>query len=148
MKRGVDTNVLMQAHLAGVPGHEPVAAWLRGQLRRSSVTLYVTVQVLHEFIHVVTDSRRFAPALTMAEALAATRLWLGAANVVCLPTEAEDMMLAIELIGRHRLGRNRIADTLFAATLLRHDVGEIATGNAADFQVFDDLRVIDPRAAG
>jgi predicted nucleic acid-binding protein len=47
---------------------------------------------------------------------------------------------------RHRLGRKRIADTLFAATLLTHGVTELITCNPSDFRIFEGLTLIDPRS--
>lgn len=145
MKLGIDTGVLVAAHVAGLPEHEAVAAWLRAKLRKPTLSLVFTPAILHEFVHVATDPRRFDPPLTMAEAVAAARLWLGAGNVHCLAIEPDDLRLAFELIERHRLGRKRIADTLFAAALLRNEVSDLATLNPDDFRIFEDLRCIDPR---
>jgi predicted nucleic acid-binding protein len=148
VKLGVDTNVLVYAHVAALPEHVGVKAFLARQLDRRDVTLVVTPAVLHEFVHVVTDPRRFDPPVSMTEALALARLWLGRANVDCLATDADALADALALIERHGLGRRRLADTLFAATLLRHGVRQLATCNPADFAVFSSLQLVDPCAPG
>lgn len=91
MKRGPDTNVLVSAHMASLPEHGVVRGYFEGQLVRRDVTLVLTPAVLHEFVHVVTDPRRFDPPVAMGEALALARLYLGKANVECRATDAEAM---------------------------------------------------------
>jgi len=147
VKRGVDTNVLVYAHVASFPEHGVVREFLAAQLARRDVTLVVTPSVLHEFVRVVADPRRFDPPVGMGEALALARLYVGRANVECAATDADALLDAFALVDRHRLGRKRLADTLLAATLLRHGVGQIVTCNAADFGGFPRLTVIDPRGS-
>ena len=67
MRRGLDTNVLVYAHVAALPEHGVVREFLAGQLARRDVTLVVTPSVLHELVHVVTDPRRFEPPVAMSE---------------------------------------------------------------------------------
>jgi len=145
VKRGLDTNVLVYAHMASLPEHGVVRGYLEGQLVRRDVTLVLTPAVLHEFVHVVTDPRRFDPPVAMGEALALARLYLGRANVECLATDAEAVGAAFDLVDRHQLGRKRLADTLLAATLLRYGVRQLVTCNQADFEAFLGLDLIDPR---
>jgi len=89
----------------------------------------VTPNILHEFIHVVTDARRFDPPVTMSEALATARLYLGRKNVACVDADETAVLMAFELLDRYGLGRKRLADTLFAATLLQHGIREVITCN-------------------
>lgn len=147
MRRGIDTNVLVYAHLPQFDEHPAVRRYLLDLLAEPTETLVVTPLVLHELVHLLTDGRRFDPPLTMAEALAVARLYLGRSNVECLAPDEPSVALAFELLERHRLDRKRISDTLFAATLLRHRVDHLVTCNPADFTVFEELRLIDPRTA-
>ncbi len=104
----------------------------------------VTPNILHEFVHIVTDNRRFEPPLNMTEALAVARLYSGRSNVECLPVNETVLATAFDLLEHYQLGRKRIADTLFAASLLLHGVRDLITCNPRDFRVFEDLKVIDP----
>lgn len=142
MKRGIDANVLVYAHLASVPEHRQVRSFLESQLRDAAVTLVVTPQVLQEFVHVVTDVRRFDPPLDMTEAIGVADLYLR--NLQCVATDREAAQLAFERMSRYSLGRRRIADTVLYATLKRHGVEELITCNPSDFRVFEDLGLIDP----
>jgi predicted nucleic acid-binding protein len=82
----------------------------------------------------------------MPEAIALARGFLGRTNIECLVTDEAALHLALDMMERHRLGRNRLADTLFAATLLANDVRELITCNPSDYRIFSELRLIDPRA--
>jgi toxin-antitoxin system PIN domain toxin len=145
VRLGVDTNVLVYAHVASAPEHESVRSFVGRQLADPANALVITPMVLHEFVHVVTDARRFQRPVAMAEALAVAGGWLGRANVECLAIDEEAMRRTLDLLQLHRLGRKRIADTLLAATLIRHEVREIVTCNAEDFRIFPELSTIDPR---
>ena len=147
MKRGVDTNVLVYAHIPAFEEHRPVRRYLLDQLADERVTLVVTAGVLHEFVHVVTDGRRFDPPMTMGEALAVARLYLTHSNVECAATDEAAVARALELVERYGLGRKRLADALFAGTLLHHGVGEVVTCDPRGFANFEELRRIDPRTS-
>jgi predicted nucleic acid-binding protein len=146
MKLGVDTNVLVVAHMPSMEDHAIVRARLRERLADAATILVITPAILHELVHVITDARRFDPPVAVMEAVAVARVYLDASNVQCVPTDAAAARLTLELVERHRLGRKRLADSLFAATLLRNDVNTLLTFNHGDFGVFEGLSTIDPRA--
>lgn len=145
IRRGLDTNVLLYAHISTLPNHQAVRDYLLSQLRDTGVQLIVTSSVLNEFIHVVTDRKRFSPPFEMREALATARLYVRHSNVICLGSGEVSVLRALDFMERHKLGRKRVSDTLFAATLLTHGVQEIITCNPGDFRLFEPLAVIDPR---
>lgn len=144
MRRALDTNVLVMAHIAAMPHHERVRRYLVEQLALPETTFVVTPLILHEFVHVITDPRRFSPAVAMHEATAIARLYLDHANIDCVGVDRHAMSLATALLDKHGLGRNRIADTLLAATLLQNDVSQIVTCNSSDFAVFNAFTLVDP----
>lgn len=147
MKRGIDTNVLIYAHFPIFEDHPRVRRFLLGQLQDPEVVLVLTPGVLHEWVHIVTDARRFDPPLVMEEAIALARGYLDKSNIEVLSPSEESLLLAFEMIENHKLGRRRIADTLLAATLLEDGAQEIITCNPRDFALFEGLKVIDPRIA-
>src|SRR5882724_5292696 len=102
MRRGVDTNVLIYAHISESPQHEAVRSYLLGQLAQDDVTLVVTPNILHEFLHIVTDARRFDPPVPMTDALAVARSYLDRANVECLSVDELSLVSAIDLLERHQ----------------------------------------------
>lgn len=68
MRCGIGTNVLVYAHLPVFPESETVRDRLRAPLADKSWQFALTASVLHEFVHVVTDPRRFDPPVAMVEA--------------------------------------------------------------------------------
>lgn len=147
MKAGLDTNVLIFAHMPSLPDHGRVRRFLVDQLASPDVTLAVTAGILHELVHIITDPRRFDPPVSMSEAIELAKLYLSRANVECLAIDETSMALALEWMDRHRLGRKRIADTLLAATLVTHGFDTLITCNPQDFTVFDRLTIVNPREA-
>jgi predicted nucleic acid-binding protein len=145
MRRGVDTNVLIYSHIAEMPHHGTVRRYLLNQLSQDGATLVVTPGILHEFVHVVTDGRRFDPPVAMKDALALARGYLTGTNVECLSMDERSLARAFVLLERYQLGRKRIADTLFAACLLNQGVRELITCNVDDFRIFEELILLDPR---
>lgn len=146
MRIGIDTSVLVQAHLPRLDRHQQAREFLLEQLALPDVTLVVTPLVLHELLHLITDGRRFDPPVSMSEGLAIVGGYLGRSNVECLPVDESAVLFALELVERHRLGRKRIADTLLAATLLTHGVHRLATFNTADFHQLQPLAAFEPAA--
>lgn len=144
MPIGIDTNVLVYAHVPGFAQHAAARAFLRARLEQSSTSLAVTPMVLHELVHVITDARRFDPPVSMAEAIEVARRYLGRSNVECLAVDEPAMAMALDLLEQHQFGRRRVADCLLAATLLRHGVTELATYDPDDFRGFEGLSVVVP----
>lgn len=144
MKIGIDTNVLIHAHLPGLERHEEARAFVQRRLEEPDVILVVTPLVLHELVHVITDTRRFDPPVSMSEAVEVSRGYLDRSNVECIASDEPSLLLAFDLLTRHALGLKRVADTLLAATLIHHDVGRLATYNPSDFAVFAEIRAFEP----
>jgi predicted nucleic acid-binding protein len=115
-------------------------------MQTSDVTLVVTALVLQEFVHVITDARRFDPAAFVSEAIAIARGYLDRTNVECLTIDDRSCRAAFDFQERHRLGRRRMADCLLAATLLGHGVHRLATFNTRDFSLFAPLTAFEPVA--
>jgi predicted nucleic acid-binding protein len=122
--------------VAAISTERAVAEFLSiDHLQRPSCAEYADLPVFHR-----------DPPVAVMEAVAVARVYLDASNVQCVPTDAAAARLTLELVERHRLGRKRLADTLFAATLLRNDVNTLLTFNHGDFGLFEGLSTIDPRA--
>ena len=58
---GADTTFLVQLELVELPAHEAARVLLQRDILQPQVSLALAPQVLAEFIHVVTDPRRFQP---------------------------------------------------------------------------------------
>jgi len=133
---GADTTFLVQLELVELSAHQAAHALLRREVLQPQVPLALAPQVLAEFIHVVTDPRRFQKPLTTAEALAKARFWWNAAEVQPVFPSTESTVLFLDWMQRHQLGRKRILDTQLAAILWTSGVRQLLTANPGDFQIF------------
>lgn len=102
----------------------------------------MSAQIPAEFLHVVTDPRRFASPLSMEDALERIDRWWHAREVRIVPTGDAVGMRFLELVKQHHLGRKRLLDTLLAATYLEAGVHVIVTTDVRDFGQFEGLGVV------
>jgi predicted nucleic acid-binding protein len=142
---GIDANVLIAFELSAHEKHQAARATV-GRLLEGSGRIAIAGQVLSEFIHVVTDARRFAAPVSMAEALAAAGDWVTDANTALVNPDTQAMLPCFQWMAIHQLGRKRILDTLLAATYHSAGVTELLTLNEADFTVFNVFRFIEVRS--
>jgi len=133
---GIDTNVLVAFVIPEHPDHGKVRA-LIDQFRREGRRLAVTSGILAEFVHVVTDARRFENPLSLAEALTWATFLSEAEEVVIVSTDSIAHEQWLLWLGQHHLGRKHLLDTLIAASWWAVGIQEILTLNPADFTVFD-----------
>lgn len=133
---GIDTSFLVAWAIPEHPHHSACRSLADEAVRQGRV-LGLTTGILAEFIHVVTDPRRFANPLDMDRAMALAGFWAAAAEVVHLPDGPEVTALWLDWLTRHRLGRKRLLDTLIAATWHHARIQEVFTLNPADFNIFD-----------
>ncbi len=101
-------------------------------------------QVINEFLHVVTDPRRFNPPLTMNEALEWVETLLANPAVSLFEPTPESLRQTLRWMRQHNLGRKRILDTHLAALLHSAGVNRLLTSNPADFNVFGVFEIITP----
>lgn len=132
---GADTTFLVQLELVELPAHKAAHELLQREILQPQVPLALAPQVLAEFIHVVTDPRRFQKPLTAEEAVAKARFWWNATEVQHVFPTNESAVLFLDWMQRHQLGRKRILDTQLAASLWTAGVRQIITANPADFQI-------------
>jgi predicted nucleic acid-binding protein len=135
MTHGLDTSFLVAAE---VDSHEEHAACrVRFQrLLKAGDTFSLAPQILAEFIHVVTDPRRFSSPLTPEQAIERSEIWWNAAEVVHVFPTAESTLLFLGWLEEFKLGRKRLLDTMLASTLQAGGVTSILTLNRDDFAVF------------
>jgi predicted nucleic acid-binding protein len=143
MLRGIDTTFLVQVEVSSHPGNAAARAKL-DELLDAADTLVLAPQVINEFIHIVTDSRRFAVPLEMDDAIARAEYWWSAPEVDHVFPNPRSMAQFFGWLKQHKLGRKRLLDTLLAATFHSHGVTSVVTTNARDFSVFGCFDVVEP----
>ena len=135
MTHGLDTSFLVAVEVASHEEH--AACRVRFQkLLKAGDTFSLVPQILAEFIHVVTDPRRFSMPLTMEQAVARAETWWNAAEVAHVFPTAESTLLFLGWLEEFKLGRKRLLDTMLASTLQAGGVTSILTLNRDDFATF------------
>ena len=107
-------------------------------------TCAVTFPVLLEFIQITTDPKRFRCPLTIKESNNIAEQYWNASDWRRLLPQPGTGTRTMDLLRHHRLGRKRLLDTYFAATLLDNGVTTLITCDSVDFGVFEELRLINP----
>lgn len=136
---GADTTFLVQLELVELPAHKAAHELLQREVLQPQIPLALAPQVLAEFIHIVTDPRRFQKPLTSEEALAKSRFWWHAAEVQHVFPNHDSTVLFLDWMQKYKLGRKRILDTQLAALLWSSGVRQIVTANPDDFRIFGFL---------
>lgn len=133
---GLDTTVLLAHEVRESPLHERVREHISELISTGDARFGISPQVVHEFLHVVTDPRRFEKPLNMEDALERAMLWWNAQETVRCETSERSMALFADWMQNYKLGRKRILDTALAASYHSHGINRLATANTDDFAVF------------
>jgi predicted nucleic acid-binding protein len=132
---GLDTSFLVAHEVSRHTLHRRVRSYCDKLFMRGD-RLALAPQVLAEFIHVVTDERRFAAPLSVEAAVERASIWWRAEEVLPIYPVAETTRLFLSWLMQFRLGRKRLLDTLLAATWREAGVTQILTLNWSHFQVY------------
>jgi predicted nucleic acid-binding protein len=143
MIHGLDTGFLVAAEIREHAEHAGARATL-AQAVSAGGTIGIAPQVLAEFIHIVTDPRRFAKPLDMTTARQLAGQWWTAREVVRVFPDESAVQLFLAWLEQFSLGRKRLLDTLLAATYHQAGMQSVLTINQADFQTFGVFRCIGP----
>ena len=140
---GLDCNILVQLALADHPSNASTTAAVQAEVQRGNRLVFPPL-VVTEFLHVVTDERRFAPPLTMSEAIDWLEEFLANPSVTLLEPAPQSLHQTLRWMRQFNLGRKRILDTYLAAVLHTAGVRRLLTANPADFTVFGILQIVAP----
>jgi predicted nucleic acid-binding protein len=140
---GLDCNILVQLAFADHPANAKTLEAVQAETNKGEKLVFPSL-VVAEFLHVATDDRRFAPPLTMNEALDWIDEFLKNPAVSVLEPTSASFDQTLRWMRQFNLGRKRILDTQLAAVLHVGGVRRLITSNPADFQVFGVLETVTP----
>jgi predicted nucleic acid-binding protein len=146
MTHGFDTGFLVAAEVTGHVEHQAARARLAA-LRATGDRFAMAPQVLAEFVHVVSDPKRFSEPLEMLAAVDRARLWWHSPEVDRVLPGEEALRLFFDWMTTHQLGRKRILDTMLAATYRGAGIDSLLTTNARDFATFGGFTYVMPGAS-
>jgi predicted nucleic acid-binding protein len=118
MNHGLDTGFLVAAEVREHAEHADARHALVRLLSAGDL-IAIAPQVLAEFIHIVTDPRRFAQPLDMTAARQVAEQWWTARDVVRVFPDDDATRQFLAWLQQFSLGRKRLLDTLLAATAYR-----------------------------
>ncbi len=141
----LDTNVLVYVSRPTAPQHS-VARGVLGRLEADGGPLWVSQQVLREYVSVVTRPQATAPALPMATAVADVGRFRASFEIAEDSAAVLDRLLALLVV--HPGAGKQVHDANLIATMLEHGVRRLLTFNAADFRRFVGAIDLVPLPAG
>jgi predicted nucleic acid-binding protein len=147
MIHGLDTGFLVAAEVSEHADHVAARATL-ARLLAAVDLIALAPQVLAEFIHIVTDARRFAKPLDIGAARQLADQWWTAREVVHVYPDDSAARQFLAWLQQFALGRKRLLDTLLAATYRQAGIQSILTTNPTDFGVFGVFTCITPATSG
>jgi predicted nucleic acid-binding protein len=143
MIHGLDTGFLVTAEVAEHAEHVAARETL-ARLVAARDQIAIAPQILAEFIHVVTDPRRFVHPLDMLAARNVAEQWWTARDTVRVFPDDNAARQFLAWLQQFSLGRKRLLDTLLAATYRQAGVQSLLTTNPVDFNVFGVFTCITP----
>jgi predicted nucleic acid-binding protein len=139
----VDTNVLVYSTVSGAPFRLRAR---RGLVQLASNSqLYISRQILREYLAAVTRPQTWGNALTLAEAIADTVIF--ARRFVVLEDGPQVWDQLMKLSQRFVFGGRQVHDAAIVATMRAHGISHLLTFNDADFRRFADVIELVPLPA-
>jgi predicted nucleic acid-binding protein len=145
MRYGLDTTFLVAVEVACHADHV-AARRFADSVRQQGDRFAIAPQVIAEFIHIVTDPKRFSAPLKMAQAVDRAQIWWDAEDVDRVLPSDETVTWFLAALAKYRLGRKRLLDTLLAGTYRSAGISSILTLNPADFAVFNEFACVPTTA--
>lgn len=138
---GIDTTFLIDLELAESPRHQRAVEMFNAWRAEKNSLLVIYSNVFNEFIHVVSDSRRFINPVPMETAIERCWFWIDNARVKVVHSSDDSLKRQLLWMSMNSLGRKRINNTAMAAAYAQAGVSKIITANPADFEMLNCFEV-------
>lgn len=140
----LDTNILVYANVIQAPQHQLALETIK-QRSAAGHALWISRQIIREYLATVTRPQRFAAPMPMPVALARVRYFLHAFNVAEDSADTTDRLLV--LLEHIPTGGSQVHDANIVATMQVHGIRQLLTHNVGDFARFAHLITIVPLEA-
>lgn len=137
----IDTNMLVFSRIPSAPFHVAAATAINDYIQ-SGAELWVSRQVLREFMSTVTRPQKFMTPLPIVKVEAEVRL-IESVMYVADETASVTARL-VSLLGHVPCGGKQVHDANIVATMLERGIPNLHTHNVADFNRFSNLITIVP----
>jgi predicted nucleic acid-binding protein len=142
---GLDTCFLVDLYWQDSPRNKNAHALFSRLIDDESIQIAIYFNCFNEFLHVITDSKRFENPLSVSEAISVIDYWCDIDRVTVLYPDDTSFKRTLAWMNRYQLGRNRVNDTQMASCYLTSGVSSIITANPKDFEIFESFEINDYR---
>ena len=142
---GLDTCFLIDLYWEDSPRHKNAQELFSKFASDESTEIAIYSNCFNEFLHVITDSRRFENPFSITEAISVIDFWCNIERVKVLHPDDNSFKRTLAWISMYELGRNRINDTQMAACYVSNGIFSLVTANPKDFEIFDMFEITDYR---
>lgn len=141
----VDTNVLLRAFHSTFPEHQRVRAMV-DQLLGEDCELWISRQVIREYLVQMTHPNTFAPPLAIEQVI---RQLAQIETLFRIADDTPDVTAhLLALLQTYHTRGKQIHDANVVATMLANSIDTLLTLNLADFQRFEDrITILTPDTA-
>lgn len=129
----VDSNILIYADVPAAPENRSARTRLE-ELASEDADLWISRQVLREYMACMTRPQAFMKAIPSAEVVDDIRRWESQFKIAEDGPSVTDQLLF--LLGSVPVGGKQVHDANIVATMLAHGLKRILTHNVADFRRF------------
>jgi predicted nucleic acid-binding protein len=141
-KAFVDTNVLLRAMVSQMGLHSEAETLLQ-KMRAEQTELWISRQIIREYLVQVTHPNTFTPAMTMEQVLKQVETIQSLFHVAD-DTQTVTVYL-LELLRTHPTRGKQIHDANVVATMLAYGIDTLLTINLDDLRRFEDrIKLISP----
>ncbi len=137
----LDTNVLVYASIAEAPLHTVARAALQ-QLAQAGSDLWISRQVVREYLATLTRPQTFTPPLPAVTVTAEARDFLERFRLAEDGPQVTDQLLS--LVEQFAVGGKQVHDANIVATMLAHGIRRLWTYNTGDFTRYAELITVLP----
>jgi predicted nucleic acid-binding protein len=142
----VDTNILVFATQAAQSGRSSMAHAAAKRIlmeyQHRGVSLWVSRQILREYLAVVTRPQASTTSISVPQAIADVRRF--AQRFELAEDGSDTTAKLLDLLERIPTAGKQVHDANIVATMLVHGIKRIVTFNIADFRRFQPLFAIEP----
>ena len=140
---GIDSCFLIDLYWQDSPRNKSARSLYQQLANDNSTKLAIYHNCFNEFLHVITDSKRFENPFSIKEAIDVIDFWCDIDGVTVLYPDDTVFKRTLAWMNMFNLGRNRINDTQMASCYLSNNITSIITANPKDFEVFQCFELKD-----
>ena len=132
---GLDSCFLIDLYWQDSPRNKKARDLYQKLANDDSVQLAIYFNCFNEFLHVMTDSKRFENPFTVKEAISVIDFWCDLERVTVLYPDDTVFKRTLAWMNMYNLGRNRINDTQMASCYISNNITSLITANPKDFEI-------------